>query len=83
MNKVECAFPVVVVCLLPHAEFGRNDHREDAPHFNKPNKNLEDNPVFMLLAYVSASILERKYFVQSRSLSALLMNFEIVPKHAV
>ena len=33
MNKVECAFPVVVVCLLPHAEFGRNDHREDTPHF--------------------------------------------------
>ena len=23
------------VVLLPHAKFGRNDHREDAPHFNR------------------------------------------------
>ena len=30
---------------------------------NKPNKKLEDNPVILLLAYVSAAILERKYFV--------------------
>ena len=27
-------FPLVVVSLLPHVEFGRNDHREDAPLFN-------------------------------------------------
>ena len=26
-------FPMVVVSSLPQAEFGRNDHREDAPHF--------------------------------------------------
>ena len=25
---------MVVVPFLPHVEFGRNDHREDAPHFN-------------------------------------------------
>ena len=31
--KVGCIFPMVVVYLLPQAEFGRNDHREDAPHF--------------------------------------------------
>ena len=31
--KVECVVPVVVVSLLPHAEFGRNDHRVEAPHF--------------------------------------------------
>ena len=24
---------MVVVSILPHAKFGRNDHREDAPHF--------------------------------------------------
>ena len=24
---------MVVVFILPHAEFGRNDHREDALHF--------------------------------------------------
>ena len=26
---------MVVVTLLFHAEFGLNDHREDAPHFRK------------------------------------------------
>ena len=24
---------MAVVSILPHAEFGRNDHQEDAPHF--------------------------------------------------
>ena len=29
-----CVFPMFVVSKLPHTEFdGRNDHREDAPHF--------------------------------------------------
>ena len=31
--KVGRVFPMVVVSILPHAEFGPNDHREDAPHF--------------------------------------------------
>ena len=31
--KVGCVFPMVVVPTLPHAEFGRNDHLEFAPHF--------------------------------------------------
>jgi len=31
--KVGCVFTMVVVCILPHAEFGLNDQREDAPHF--------------------------------------------------
>ena len=25
---------MVVISILPHAEFGRNDHREDVPHFS-------------------------------------------------
>ena len=33
-TKVGCVFPMVVVSILPHAEFGPNDHREDAPHFS-------------------------------------------------
>ena len=33
ISKVGCVFLMVVVSLLPNAEFGRNDHREDAPHF--------------------------------------------------
>ena len=31
--KVGCIFPIVVVSILIRAEFGRNDHREDASHF--------------------------------------------------
>ena len=34
--KVGCVFPIITVSLLPHAEFGPNDHCdhcEDAPHF--------------------------------------------------
>ena len=26
---------MVIVSILPHAKFGRNDHREDTPHFSK------------------------------------------------
>ena len=33
MSKVGCVFPMVIASILPHAEFGPNDHREDAPHF--------------------------------------------------
>ena len=29
-----CPFPMVVVSILPHEESGRDNHREDAPHFN-------------------------------------------------
>ena len=32
-SKVGCVFPMVVVSILPHAEFGQNDHREHTPHF--------------------------------------------------
>ena len=30
--KAGCIFPMVIVSLLHHAKFGRNHHREDAPH---------------------------------------------------
>ena len=32
--KVGCVLPMVVASILLHAEFGPNDHREEAPHFN-------------------------------------------------
>ena len=35
--KVRCVFSMVVVWLLPHAEFGLNNHREDVHHFNNKN----------------------------------------------
>ena len=31
--NVRSVFPMVVVSILPHAEFGPNDIREDAPYF--------------------------------------------------
>ena len=31
--KVGCVFPMVVVSIQPHLEFGPNDHRDDTPHF--------------------------------------------------
>ena len=34
-SKVGCVFLMVVVAMLFHVEIGRNDHREDAPHFMK------------------------------------------------
>ena len=33
-TKVGCVFAMVVVFILPHAEFGQNGHREDAPQFS-------------------------------------------------
>ena len=32
--KLGCVFPVVVVSILPQAEFGRNDHKEDTLQFS-------------------------------------------------
>ena len=41
---------MVIVSILPHAEFGPNDNREDAPHFiqtdpNNPNSKIDPVPV--------------------------------------
>ena len=33
--KVGCVFPMVIIPILPQAEFVSNVHREDAPHFTK------------------------------------------------
>ena len=32
-SKVGCVFPLIIIPILPQAEFGPNDHQEDAPHF--------------------------------------------------
>ena len=32
-RKVGCVFPMVVISILPPAELGPNDNREDTPHF--------------------------------------------------
>ena len=33
VGKVGCVSPRVIDSILPHVEFGSNDHREDTPHF--------------------------------------------------
>ena len=46
VSKVWCVFSMVVVFMLPHAEIGRNDHREGAPRFNlleSQNENSKSN----------------------------------------
>ena len=35
IGEVGCVVVVVIVSILPHAEIGPNDHRQDAPHFRK------------------------------------------------
>ena len=35
ISKVGCVFPMVVVSILPHAEFEPNDHQKDTPDFSK------------------------------------------------
>ena len=53
-HKVGCILAMVVVFRLPHAEFGRNDHWEGAPHFTLSSKILKI-PVFNLPLKGSAS----------------------------
>ena len=59
--KLQCVFPIVVVSVLPHADFGRNDHREDVPHFNikqslltcwNKNNNSCINFLFVLFPHI-------------------------------
>ena len=38
--KVEYIFPVIIVSILPHAEFEQNDHQEDTPHFRELLESL-------------------------------------------
>ena len=40
-SKEGRVFPLVVVSILPHAEFEPNDHREDAAHFTNRQNNLK------------------------------------------
>ena len=39
-HKVGCVLPKVVVSILSHAEVGRNDHPEGAPHFSRRYRHV-------------------------------------------
>ena len=40
INKVECVFPMAIVSIQSHAEFGPNDHWEDALRFTSDYDTL-------------------------------------------
>ena len=54
--KVGCVFHVVIVSLLPHLGFRRNDHREDATHFTGSNFFRNQLSHSMVLSNVSKLI---------------------------
>ena len=33
IGNMGCVFPMAIIFILPHAEFGPNDYQEDAHHF--------------------------------------------------
>ena len=45
-----CVIMMVIVSIPPNAEFGTNDHREDAPHFTVKSLlgNRRIKPIFDL-----------------------------------
>ena len=68
---------MAVVSILSHAEFGSNDHREDAPHFSKwinmANKWREINIFSLLIEY------EIRFFTiipHVNTRSALIFSFD-------
>ena len=50
--KVGCVVVMVVVSILPHAEFGPNDHRQDAPHFKKQWLGHQYKNQFQIIYFV-------------------------------
>ena len=49
MCKGGCVFLMVVVAMLFHVEIGRNDHREDAPHFIWPERTKNCHPYLSVI----------------------------------
>ena len=49
--KVGRVFQMVIVSILPKAELGRNDHREDAPDFNLFEYNIKTVLKFIICKY--------------------------------
>ena len=60
---------MVVVSLLPHAEFGPNDHQDDVPHVTKNDFSLDEklkivkNLIFLKLKFSRANRHRRLLFV--------------------
>ena len=63
---------MVVVSILPHAEFGPNDHREDAPHFNGLEKyQIDDNRFAVLSAMtMNGNVVELLHYITNNSRSS-------------
>ena len=69
--KVGCVVPIVVVSILLHAEFGRNDHPEDAPHFSKSRVRKFDD--------IRCDNFERLFFIWTISNGVLVSSvFQLI-----
>ena len=53
LYKVGCVFPMVVLSILPQAEFVRKDHWKDASHFRIDVDEVY--PVFIMSKWREAS----------------------------
>ena len=59
-----CVFSIVVP-ILPHAEFGPNDHREGAPHFTKNHAMLTLSfSTFFFQFWLFSSIIDRRSAIE-------------------
>ena len=87
-HKVGCVFPMVAVPILPHAEFGRNDHREYALHFIKSmslffiNRSYGMNPenhrnVISVASFYSNRLNSRKPPISSIKYCFAVVDMEI------
>ena len=56
VKKVGWAFTIVIVCILPHAEFEPNDYREDATHFILSPLGSHDDNVCQLSFQTKSSM---------------------------
>ena len=59
-SKMGCVFPMAGVSILPHTEFGPNDHREDGLHFICWNRNRSFGLNFHWFNFF---LLSGKYFI--------------------
>ena len=58
VRKVGCVFSMVVVSMLSHADFGSNDHRDDALNFINGSSWMVISPNYMDWCVKSLEALE-------------------------
>ena len=78
---------MVVVCILPHAEFGRNDNREDAPHYINAAQKLKCLLIIPLIVDKAAIayLIIQSHFGKNMNLVNVALQYSktIIPKNAL